>query len=57
MPFHDQKILPAARSLKQFEYIVLLEAHVGNLKKLKTEAANMERSNDPSRFDSRIENG
>lgn len=46
MPFHDQKILPAARSLKQFEqllkspfeYIVLLEVHVGNLKTLKTEA-------------------
>ena len=46
MPFHKQKILPAARSLKQFEqllaspfeYIVLLEVHVGNLKTLKTEA-------------------
>ncbi|HJF31146.1 MAG TPA: glycerol-3-phosphate responsive antiterminator [Sporosarcina psychrophila] len=46
MPFHNQKILPAARSLKQFEqllkspfeYIVLLEVHVGNLKTLKTEA-------------------
>jgi len=46
MPFHDQKILPAARSLKQFEqllkspfeYIVLLEVHIGNLKTLKTEA-------------------
>jgi len=46
MPFHDQKILPAARSLKQFdqllkspfEYIVLLEVHIGNLKTLKIEA-------------------
>lgn len=46
MPFHDQRILPAARSLKQFEqllkspfeYIVLLEVHVGNLKTLKVEA-------------------
>lgn len=46
MPFRKQKILPAARSLKQFdqllkspfEYIVLLEVHIGNLKTLKKEA-------------------
>ncbi|MCZ2259794.1 glycerol-3-phosphate responsive antiterminator [Sporosarcina sp. G11-34] len=46
MPFRNQKILPAARSLKQFdqllkspfEYIVLLEVHIGNLKTLKIEA-------------------
>lgn len=46
MPFHDQKILPAARTTKQFErlldspfeYIVLLEVHISNLKALKKEA-------------------
>ncbi|MBO0587876.1 glycerol-3-phosphate responsive antiterminator [Sporosarcina sp. E16_8] len=46
MPFHTQKILPASRNLKQFEqllkspfeFIVLLEVHVGNLKTLKIEA-------------------
>ncbi|WP_275403080.1 glycerol-3-phosphate responsive antiterminator [Sporosarcina limicola] len=51
MPFDNQKILPAARSLKQFEqllkcpfeYIVLLEVHVGNLKTLKQEAEKHEK--------------
>lgn len=47
MPFRQQKVLPAARSLKQFEqllaskfeYIVLLEVHISNLKTLKLEAS------------------
>lgn len=47
MPFQQQKVLPAARTLKQFEqllkrefeYIVLLEAHISNLKTLKLEAS------------------
>lgn len=47
MPFLQQKVLPAARSLKQFEqlleykfeYIVLLEVHISNLKTLKLEAS------------------
>lgn len=46
MPFHNQKILPALRSLKQleqlltseFEYVVLLEVHISNLKTIKAEA-------------------
>ncbi|WP_301107083.1 glycerol-3-phosphate responsive antiterminator [Sporosarcina sp.] len=46
MPFHNQKILPAARTAKQFErllesqfeYIVLLEVHISNVKTLKHEA-------------------
>lgn len=46
MPFHNQKILPALRSLKQleqlltseFEYVVLLEMHISNLKTIKAEA-------------------
>ncbi|MDW0110539.1 glycerol-3-phosphate responsive antiterminator [Sporosarcina aquimarina] len=46
MPFHNQKILPAARTLKQFEqmldspfeYVVLLEVHISNLKTVKREA-------------------
>lgn len=46
MPFHDQKVLPVARTLKQFErlldspfeYIVLLEVHVSNLKAVRLEA-------------------
>ena len=46
MSFHDQKILPAMRSLKQleellessYEYIVLLEVHISNLKTIKLEA-------------------
>lgn len=47
MSFQQQKVLPAARSLKQFEqllrcefqYIVLLEVHISNLKTLKLEAS------------------
>ena len=46
MPFHNQKILPAARTLKQFEqmldspfeYVVLLEVPISNLKTVKREA-------------------
>ena len=46
MPFHEQKILPALRNLKQleslldspYEYIVLLEVHISNLKTIKKEA-------------------
>lgn len=46
MPFHEQKILPALRHLKQlekllaspYEYIVLLEVHISNLKTIKNEA-------------------
>mgnify|MGYP002508001206 CR=1 FL=1 len=46
MHFNNQKVLPAARSLKQFEqllktdfqYIVLLEVHISNLRTLKNEA-------------------
>jgi glycerol uptake operon antiterminator len=46
MSFHNQKILPAMRNLKQleqllnsqFEYIVLLEVHLSNLKSIKAEA-------------------
>lgn len=46
MPFHNQKILPAMRSLKQleelleskYEYFVLLEVHISNLKTIKLEA-------------------
>lgn len=46
MPFHNQKILPALRNLKQleqlltseFEYVVLLEMHISNLKTIKAEA-------------------
>lgn len=45
-PFNGQKILPAARTMKQFEklldspfeFIVLLEVHISNIKALKTEA-------------------
>lgn len=44
--FNNQQVLPAARSLKQFEqllktdfqYIVLLEVHISNLNSLKNEA-------------------
>ena len=47
MAFLQQKVLPAARNLKQFEqlleskfkYIVLLEVHISNLKTLKLEAS------------------
>lgn len=47
MTFHDQKILPAMRHLKQlekllngpYEYIVLLEVHISNLKTIKAEAS------------------
>ncbi|QUW21432.1 glycerol-3-phosphate responsive antiterminator [Sporosarcina sp. Marseille-Q4063] len=47
MPFRQQKVLPAARTLKQFEqllqckfeYIVLLEVHISNLKTLEQEAS------------------
>ncbi|CAM4097660.1 glycerol-3-phosphate responsive antiterminator [Lederbergia lenta] len=46
MPFRHQKILPALRNFKQFEqllnspfeYIILLEAHIGNLKNIMQEA-------------------
>lgn len=46
MPFNDQKIIPAARTIKQFdkvvksefEYIVLLEVHLSHLRSLKQEA-------------------
>jgi len=46
MPFREQKILPALRNLKQlesllnspYEYIVLLEVHISNLKTIKNEA-------------------
>lgn len=46
MSFQQQKVLPAARTLKQFEqllqsdfeYVVLLEVHISNLKALKSEA-------------------
>src|SRR5699024_9176138 len=46
MHFNDQQVLPAARSLKQFEqllktdfqFIVLLEVHISNIKALKNEA-------------------
>ncbi|MGE7624018.1 glycerol-3-phosphate responsive antiterminator [Viridibacillus sp. NPDC096237] len=46
MSFHNQNILPAMRNLKQleqlleshFEYIVLLEVHLSNLKSIKAEA-------------------
>lgn len=46
MTFHQQKILPALRNLKQlealfkspYEYIVLLEVHISNLKTIKNEA-------------------
>ncbi|MCG7335306.1 glycerol-3-phosphate responsive antiterminator [Sporosarcina sp. ACRSM] len=46
MPFHKQRILPALRHLKQlesllnspYEYIVLLEVHISNLKTIKNEA-------------------
>ncbi len=46
MSFHNQQVLPAARTLKQFEkllespfeYIVLLEVHISNLKTVKQEA-------------------
>lgn len=51
MHFNNQKILPAARNIKQFEqllktdfqYIVLLEVHISHLKKLKTEASKNEK--------------
>ena len=47
MHFRQQKVLPTARSLKQFEqlllckfeYIVLLEVHISNLRTLKLEAS------------------
>ena len=46
MPFTDRKIIPAARTMKQFdevvksefEYIVLLEVHLSHLRALKHEA-------------------
>lgn len=46
MHFNNQQVLPASRSLKQFEqllqtdfqYIVLLEVHISHLKALKNEA-------------------
>lgn len=46
MHFNNQKVLPAARNIKQFEqllktdfhYIVLLEVHISHLKTLKNEA-------------------
>ena len=47
MHFNHQKVLPAARNIKQFEqllktefqYIVLLEVHISHLKTLKNEAS------------------
>lgn len=47
MHFNHQKVLPAARNMKQFEqllktdfqYIVLLEVHISHLKRMKDEAA------------------
>lgn len=46
VPFREQKILPALRNLKQlesllnspYEFIVLLEVHISNLKSIKNEA-------------------
>lgn len=46
MPFQSQKVLPALRHFRQFEhlmkspfeYIILLEAHIGNLKNIMDEA-------------------